>query len=182
MTLVIALAGLHGTGKSSQAKRLAKEFNLEYVSIGMIFRELARNKNMDLKTFSEYSETHPEIDEELDELIVQKAKKGNVIIDSQLAAWKSKNHADMKILLTAPLKIRVQRIADRDQTTYEEALSETLKREDSEKKRYLKLYGIDIDNKKIYDLILNTESLSIDEVYLKLKKELEKKLKDKSGE
>ena len=179
MKLVIALAGLHGTGKSSQAKKIAEEFNLDYISIGMIFRELARRKNMDLKTFSVYSESHPEIDKELDDLIVQKAKEGNVIIDSQLAAWKSKDHADIKILLTIPLEVRVQRIADRDQTTYEEALSETLTREKSERNRYLKLYGIDIEDKKIYDLILNTESLSIDEVFIKLKKEIEQKIKNK---
>ena len=177
MKLVVALAGLHGTGKSTQARKISEAFNLNYISIGMIFRELAQKKNMDLKAFSEYSESHPEIDQELDDLIVQKAKEGNVIIDSQLAAWKSKEHADIKIILTAPLEIRVQRIAERDQTSYEDALSETLKREESEKKRYLKLYGIDIDDKKIYDLILNTESLSIEEVFEKLKKAIEEKIK-----
>jgi len=177
LKLVIALAGLHGTGKSSQAKKIASEFNLDYISIGMIFRELARRKNMDLKTFSVYSEGHPEIDKELDDLIVQKAKEGNIIIDSQLAAWKSKEHADIKILLTAPLEVRVQRIANRDQTTYDEALSETIKREESERKRYLKLYNIDIENKNIYDLILNTESLSIEQVFIELKKAIKKKIK-----
>ena len=161
MNLVIAIAGWHGTGKSVQAKRIAEFFKLEYISIGTIFRELATQRNMDLEAFSKCCEENPEIDNDLDELIVTRAKKGNCVIDSQLSAWKSGEFSDIKIFLTAPLDVRVRRIAERDKNSLEHAKKETIAREESEKTRYLKAYGINIEDMRIYDLIINTELWSI---------------------
>ncbi|MBD3157703.1 MAG: AAA family ATPase [Candidatus Lokiarchaeota archaeon] len=157
MALVVTLGGLHGTGKSSVADRLAKEFNLRRVSAGQIFRGLAAEKGMDLEEFSAYAEDNKKVDMKLDARLKAEAKKGNVILDGQLAAWMAGKHADLRILLTAPLDIRVQRIADRDETTFEDAKEETLTREESERERYKDYYGIDISDHSVYDLILNTE-------------------------
>ncbi|MHA1785112.1 MAG: (d)CMP kinase [Candidatus Helarchaeota archaeon] len=183
MNLVIAIAGLHGTGKSEQARRIASSFNLDYVSIGSIFRELAEKQKMKLEQFSKYCEENPEIDNQLDELITQKAKQGKVVIDSQLSAWKSGQFSDLNIFLTAPLDVRVQRIANRDGTSFEEAKKETIIREKSEKLRYLKMYEIDIENYTIYDLIINTDLWSIDGVQNIIKTAIEDLIKNKkSGE
>lgn len=156
MALVVTLSGLHGTGKSSVADRLAKEFNLRRVSAGQIFRKLAAEKGMDLEEFSAYAEENREVDRKLDTTLKTEAKKGNVILDGQLAGWMAGKNGDLKILLTAPLDVRVQRIADRDQTDFEDAKEETLIREKSEHARYKEYYGIDITDNSIYDLILNT--------------------------
>ncbi|NHI93136.1 MAG: cytidylate kinase [Candidatus Lokiarchaeota archaeon] len=182
MNLVIAIAGLHGTGKSVQAKLIAEQFKLKYISIGEIFRELANQKNMDLETFSKYCENNPEIDSELDDLITKKAKEGNCIIDSQLAAWKSGELSDLKIFLTAPLEIRVKRIATRDNFPLEKAKIETIAREQSEKMRYLKSYNINIEDLTIYDVIINTEKWTIDGINEIIKKIIEEFIKNKKGE
>ena len=42
-----------------------------------------------------------------------------------------------------------------------EAVDKVSKREASEKKRYREFYNIDLDDMKIYDLILNTEKFDI---------------------
>ncbi len=73
-----------------------------------------------------------------------------------------KDQADIKIFVTAPLEVRVNRIAQRDKNSYEDALRETTKRENSERMRYKNIYNIDIQDLSIFDIILNTDKWSID--------------------
>ena len=164
MKSVITLGGLHGTGKSSVADSLAREFNLRRVSAGMIFRNLAKEREMDLEEFSKIAEGNEEIDRLLDSTLTTEAEKGNVVLDGQLAAWMAGEKSDFNILLTAPLDIRVQRIADRDGTSFYFAQQETIMREESERKRYLRYYNIDINDLSVYDLILNTAKYDLEGV------------------
>ena len=59
-------------------------------------------------------------------------------------------------------------MTDRDNTSYEEKLKETKLREQSELERFRKLYNIDLSNKKklneLYDIIIDTEHLTIEEI------------------
>ena len=170
MGLVIAIAGPHGGGKSTHAKKIAEEFNFRYITIGLIFREMAKEKNLSLEEFSLYVEKHPEIDKEMDDRIILEAKKGdNVIIDSQLSAWMTEDLSNIKIYFTAPKSVRIKRIAARENISYEKAETETTTRENSEKKRYKELYNIDISNLSIYDIIINTDIWSIESTFQILK-------------
>ncbi|MHA1193490.1 MAG: (d)CMP kinase [Promethearchaeota archaeon] len=123
---------------------------------------------MNLQEFSRYVEEHPNIDKKLDEKIIKIAEKNNILIDSQLSAHILKNVADFKIHLTCSLETRVRRITDRDQSSYELKMKETLIRESSELKRFKKLYDINLDDleeiKLFHDLVIDTESFSIDEI------------------
>lgn len=162
--LKIAISGKAGAGKSTFAKRIAGTFKLEHVSAGKIFRQMARQRNMDLGTLSKFAENNEDIDKEIDERSVEEAKKGNVVLDGHLTAWMCEDLADLKIFVTAPLDVRVKRIAQRDGISYEDALHETTKRENSERMRYKKIYNIDITDLSIFDIILNTEKWSIDSI------------------
>ncbi|TFF91511.1 cytidylate kinase [Candidatus Thorarchaeota archaeon] len=164
MNPVITVGGLHGTGKSSVANRIAEHFNLRRISAGQIFRRLAAEKDMSLEEFSRYAEKNEDVDRQLDETLRIEAQKGDVVIDGQLAGWMAGEKADLKILLTAPLEVRVQRIADRDDIPYEEARRETVVREGSEGARYQEYYGIDISDVSIYDIVLNTAKYDLDGV------------------
>ena len=48
--------------------------------------------------------------------------------------------------------------------TLEEATAKTIERQNSEAKRYMKYYGIDIGDRSVYDLILNTDDMTPDQV------------------
>ncbi len=48
------------------------------------------------------------------------------------------------------------RVANREGKSYETALLETEEREKSEKTRYRMVYGIDMEDISIYDIVLNT--------------------------
>lgn len=166
--MILTISGLHGTGKSTIGKLLAEELGLKYYSTGQAFRDLAKEMNLTLKEFTEYVEKNPDIDKKLDQKIIEIAQKGDVIIDSQLSAYILESIADFKILLICPLETRVERIAQRDKESYKRKLEETTIRENSELIRYKKLYNIDLKDenkvKNLYNLILDTENLTVDEV------------------
>lgn len=165
--MILAISGLHGTGKSTVGRKVAESLGMIYFSAGDAFRELAKLKNMTLEEFSTYVEENEEIDKKLDEKIVEVAKRGNTLIESQLSAFLLEGIADFKILLTCPLEVRVKRMAGRDGSSYEEALKETEFREKSELDRFKLLYNIDLSDKKkqqaLYDFILNTEDITVEE-------------------
>lgn len=160
--VTVAISGLHGAGKTTVAKALAKKFGLRYISAGEVFRQFAKEHCMSLEEFSRYAEKHPEIDRQIDERTAKMAKIGDVIIDGRLAAWMAED-ADIKILLTVPIEVRVRRIAKRERRNYQEVLRETVEREKSEAARFKKFYGIDIDDYSSFDIVLNTEHFSKEE-------------------
>lgn len=176
--MIIAISGLHGTGKSTIAKLLAENLGILYYSTGQAFRDLAKENNMSLEEYTSFVEKHPDIDKKLDNKVVKMAKKGSIIIDSQLSGYILKSIANFKVQLTCPLEVRVKRMAARDQTSYEEKLKETTIREKSELERFKKLYNIDLSDKKstteFFNLIINTEHLTIEEIVDKILTELNK--------
>jgi len=161
MKRVITIGGLHGTGKSSTANRVATDFNLRRVSAGGIFRQLAEERGLTLEEFSKVAETDPQIDLLLDGRIKDESKKGNIMLDGQLAGWMAGENADLRILLVAPLNVRVKRIADRDNVSIELAHHETTIREEIERARYIEFYDFDVSDASIYDLIINTEKYDL---------------------
>ena len=166
--MIIIISGLHGSGKTTIGKLIAQRLNLKYYSTGQAFRDLAKEMKMTLEEFTKYVEENPDVDKKLDGKISEIARKGNIIIDSQLSAYILYSIADFKILLTCPLEVRVKRMAERDKTSYENKLNETIIREESELERFEKLYRIDLNNVKIYNLILETENLTVEEIVEKI--------------
>lgn len=170
MKIVITVGGLHGTGKTTYAQALAEELSLKHVSAGDIFRAMAETKKMSLDELNMLADRDPSIDKEVDAKIKEEAKKGDVVLDGQLAAWMAKDEADLQILLIAPKEIRLGRIAERDKLSIQEAEEKTLGREEIEKERYKRYYGIDISDPSIYDLIVDTNLYPLPEMKKILKK------------
>ena len=151
--MIISVGGLVGGGKSTLARALAERYGFEYISIGHIMRDMAKENGMSILEFSKLAETDPQIDKELDKRQRHLAL-GDCIVDSRLAAFVLK--PDLKIWLTAPLGVRASRLASRDKKNSEEGLEEVREREASERKRYMDIYGYDLNDLSIYDLIINT--------------------------
>lgn len=161
-SLVITIGGLHGTGKSTYAKALAKTFNLRHLSAGELFRKIAEEKGLSLLDLTRIAENTMEIDMLIDSRVKEEAKKGSVVIDGLLSAWMAGEFADVKVYLHASDEVRFQRIAQRDNISYEEAREVTLRREKAEKERFMKYYGINIEDLTVYDIALNTELLPLE--------------------
>ncbi|HLI46510.1 MAG TPA: AAA family ATPase [Geobacterales bacterium] len=162
--IVLALSGPAGSGKTSIGKEIAGHFNLRFVSIGTLFRQLASELNMDLREFHILAEKDYKYDLLVDSRAIEEAKKGNVLVEGHLACWILKDIADLRIYLSAPLEERARRVAERDNMSIEKALEDVKKREESNKKRYKQIYGINIEDLSIMDIIINTSKFSKEKV------------------
>ncbi len=154
--LVIAVSGLHGSGRSTHAKRLAEEFGLRYVSSGTIFRQMAEERGLTLEEMSRLTEEDPEFDKLIDERAREESRKGGVVVDATLSGWMCED-PDLRIFLTAPLEARIRRIAEREGIDIEAARRETVARAESERERFRDYYEVDISDLSVYDLVLNTD-------------------------
>ena len=155
--MLLTVSGPPGSGKSTSAAAMAEVFDLDHVSGGDIFRALAAERGLSPVEFNELAEEDDQIDRDLDRRLRQVAlERDDVVLESRLAGWLAADHADLKIWLDAPVAVRAERIAEREDKPIDRAREETLRREDSEARRYDAYYNIDIADLTIYDIALNT--------------------------
>ena len=159
--MLITISGPAGSGKSTVAAGLAERLGSEHVSGGDIFRELAADRDLTPLELNKLAEEDDSIDRDLDRRQRELAAgREDLVLESRLAGWMAGDHADFRIWLDAPLDIRAERIADREDKPVRTAREETVERADSEALRYREYYGVDIDDLDIYDLALNTARFS----------------------
>ena len=156
--MLITLAGLPGSGTTTAARIVCRELGLEHVTAGMIFRNLAIERDMTLEEFSKYAEEHPEVDWELDRRMVRKMRDGNTLVEGRLAGWMAARESlpALKVWLEAPDEIRAARVAQREGLTKSQALQANQVREKSEWSRYMDIYEIDLKDLELYDLRIDT--------------------------
>ncbi|MFB6168990.1 MAG: (d)CMP kinase [Haloferacaceae archaeon] len=155
--MLITVSGPAGGGKSTLAAALAEALDYEHVSGGDIFRSVADERGLSPVELNELAEEEAEIDYDLDRRQYELARdREDLVLESRLAGWLAGDAADIRVWLTAPLEVRVARIAEREDKSFETVRTETRRRAESEAGRYRTYYDIDIDDLSIYDLVLNT--------------------------
>lgn len=127
---------------------------------------MAAERGMTLAAFGAHAAREPALDLELDRRLATRARAGDVVVESRLAGWIAHNEGldGLRVGLVCDERVRAQRVADRESISVEHALTENALREDSERRRYLALYGVDIDDLSIYHLVVDTGTLAIDQV------------------
>uniref|UniRef100_A0A7C3UCA3 Cytidylate kinase n=1 Tax=Geoglobus ahangari TaxID=113653 RepID=A0A7C3UCA3_9EURY len=168
----ITISGPPGSGTTTVARKLSERLEIPLISAGEIFRRLAMERGMTLEEFSKLAESDPEIDS----LIDHKQKELSLQYDSgifegRLSGWMI--DADLKVWIYCKADIRYGRIAKREKKPIEVVRAETKLREESERKRYLKIYGIDIDDLSVYHLAINSEKFNPDQIVEIILKTLE---------
>ncbi|MBU3965803.1 MAG: AAA family ATPase [Euryarchaeota archaeon] len=159
----ITISGPPGSGKSTLSKMLSVKLGLELISMGDIFRKLASDRCMSLDEFGTLAKCNDEIDRKLDEEQKKVAKeKDNIILEGRLSGFLVE--ADLKVWLKAPLEIRAERIAKRENKSVSSAIKETSEREECERVRYLNYYDIDIRDLSVYDIVIDSTKLSPEEI------------------
>ena len=157
----ITMSGLPGSGTTTLGRMLADRYHYKYISVGEIFRSLAAERSLSLAAFGALCESDPAVDRLLDkqqrDLVLD---SDDIIAEARLSGWMIPE-ADLKIWLFAPISCRAARVYDRDGCLdAQTAEDEMLAREASEATRYLQYYGIDISSLDLYDLVLNSERFS----------------------
>jgi CMP/dCMP kinase len=143
---VVAIGGPPGSGKSTAGRKVADALHLLYRSAGDEFRAEAARQHMDLLAFGRYAEAHPEVDRELDRTMQASARPG-VVLDGRIQGVLCRRAGTpvRYVVVTASEEERARRIARRDGLSHDDALGELRTREASERERYAKYYGIDLD-------------------------------------
>jgi cytidylate kinase len=172
--MIITIGGLAGSGTTTASKILSELMGIPYISAGDIFRQMAREHDMNILEFSKYAEDNIDVDRQIDQRQAEIAKeKEAIIVEGRLSAYFV--DADLKVCFTAPLDVRAERISQRENKPQDIVKGEIIKRGKSEAKRYQEIHNIDIDNLEVYDLIINSQSFtpeSIARIILKASEEL----------
>ena len=157
--LVVTVSGSASSGKSTGAKVIAEKFGLEYISAGRIFREIAVERGVPIEKFSAVREA--DVDYEIDKRNLLHAMKGDCVLDGRLTGWAAGKWADVKIYYDCNLLIKAERIAKRDGITIEEAKKIIEERDEEDNKKYMSLYGINLFDQSIYEIIINNDNLTL---------------------
>jgi CMP/dCMP kinase len=149
--MIIAISGLTGSGKNTLGELLAKE--LGYRLVCPTFKDLAAKEGIPLMEFQEKAKRDPDIDRKFDAALKEQAAGGNCVVTTWLGAWMV--DADVRIKIKVADDERAERIAKRDGMTVAKAMEHIRARDEQNRKRYMKLYGIDIDDEKVFNAILD---------------------------
>ncbi|QAU11958.1 AAA family ATPase [Halorubrum sp. BOL3-1] len=154
--LFVTVSGPPGCGATTLVEGVADALDCGYVSGGELFRDIAAERGMSLSQLIAETGESKEIDRALDRRLRRIAEKWGTankafVLESRLAGWIAGNRADIRIWLDAPEEVRADRTADREEMTSEMQVREVI-----EEQRYKSYYGIDLSDRSIYDLVINT--------------------------
>jgi cytidylate kinase len=161
MVEIICISGLVGSGKDSIADVVAER--LKFQRIRLTFKDAARRMGITLMEYQGYVEKDLTIDKEFDKMSVKEARKADSVLSTWLGPWMVKEAALRVWLETSP-KMRAERISKRDEMSKAKALKHVNERDMHNRGRYMALYGVDIYDHSQFDVIINTENYSVDQI------------------
>ncbi len=125
--------------------------------INYTFRNLAEDRGISFHEIRKQAEESDDIDKYLDAHQVELAMAvPSCVLGSRLAIWMLAD-ADLKVYLLASEEERARRIHARESGSIEEKIRETEERDRLDRARYQRIYGIDNDDYRQADLVINTD-------------------------
>ena len=182
----VVISGSAADGKTTLAHALAKEFGFKLYNGGDILKDIARQQGYVISGndwwdsdeaigFMKERKKNPVFDKQVDEKLINIAKKGSVIITSHTLPWLATEA--ITFWLSASPERRSERMSQRDKIKVTDALRIVKMRDRENKKIYKKIYGSDFgDSLEVFDFMINTEILTLDSL-LYLCKEIIKRMK-----
>ncbi len=164
----ISLAGDLGSGKSTVSRILIEALGAEYYSTGSIVRSIAERMGMTVVELNQYMETHPEIDNEIDDGLVRLGEEDRLLIIDSRMAWHF-TPGTFKVYLSTDIETSALRIMNANRKgehalTLEGTIADTRARRQSEQKRYSEQYGVDIKDLFNYSLVVDTTYATPEEI------------------
>ena len=179
MSKSIVVSGPPAIGKTTVAKGLASEFNLQCLSGGDILKELASEQGFSSDgndwwdteegmEFLNQRKDNPEFDKNVDDRLKTLFQNGGVVITSYTLPWIV--NGGIKIWLSGTLENSAKRMQSRDNLTEINALDIVKKRFNENKLIYKNLYNFEFgDDLSVFDEIIQTDGLNAQQVLDKAK-------------
>lgn len=168
----IVVCGLFGSGKTTIAKMLSEMLGIPHVSTGAFFRKVAAEKFPDLEqaqaviALGTWYADHPELDVELDDLVLAEVAKGACVADGRVTAALAERRGipALKVQLLVHPLIGARRVAGREGKKLAQVIEENDRRETDIARRLKALYGVDAGDPGHYDLVIDTDDLTAEGV------------------
>lgn len=167
----ITISGNPGSGKSTVSKLLASSLGLNHYSTGDFMRSIAKKRGITLLELSAIAEKDSSVDAELDEYNKKLGlEEDGFVLDSRLGFHFIPD--SIKIFLVVSQEESARRILnsekhkalEKENVDLEITTKNIMERIKSENKRYAEKYGVDYWDKSKYDLTIETDNLSPEEV------------------
>jgi predicted cytidylate kinase len=165
----IVVNGDLGSGKTTVTVKLAERLGIRRISVGDLYREMARRRGMTALQLNLHAELDDEVDGYVDRLQSEIAASGEqLVVDSRLA-WFYFTEALKVHLITEPT-VAATRVLARPSSEVEsyvsvpEARQRLRERSESERARFLVRYGADKCRLRNYDLVCDTSRATPDEI------------------
>ncbi|MDD5341776.1 MAG: cytidylate kinase family protein [Patescibacteria group bacterium] len=173
--MIISISGKPGSGKSSVAEAIAREFGLKRYYIGGLRREMARQRGLTLEDLNRLGEREDFTDREVDEYQKKLGEtEDNFVIEGRTSFFLIPR--SYKIFLDIEVEEGAKRIwkdlqihpEKRNEMANPKSLADVIasvkNRMASDERRYQKYYNkSDIFNPKNYDYILDTTKIGKEE-------------------
>ncbi len=170
----IIISGMPAAGKTTVAKILSKRLGVPTIGGGEILREMAKERGYNPEgpdwwdtppgiKFLREREVDLNFDRETDRRMLEKIKKGNIIVTSPTAPWISQS--GIKIWLSASEETRAARMAKRDHSELTESKKALQIRDKENTELYERLYKIKFgSDKKPFHIIIDATKIAPEQV------------------
>lgn len=165
--MIITISGPPGSGKSTVGKLLAERLGFEFISTGMVFRDMAKERKLSLPEFGELALKNHDIDKELDRRILAMAReKKKLVLEGRLAAQMLHLNGikAFKVWIKALDETRAKRISERENKPQKQVMEEIKVREKCEYDRYKIIYDIDLNSLAVYDYEVISDELTPEQI------------------
>ena len=171
---IITIAGMLGSGKSSTAKQVAAELGFTHYSAGDLMRQIGKEQGIeDIRAFNLASEGKEDFDRQVDERTKKLGEDDEKIVFDGHMSWhfvpqSFRVFLDIDPLIAAQRVLagmdHNRRVSEHIPDSPEEYAALLEERRQSNMRRYRQLYDVNPYSPEHFDLVISTESNSLEDV------------------